>query len=86
MVLFYETLGRKIMLCDAEVGVITHLIQGDTIVLFFKCFVLCFSVIISGCYPFTDRDPFLIEACPHVYFAGNQERYESRVVKGSKSD
>ncbi|KAL0405011.1 UNVERIFIED_CONTAM: DNA polymerase delta small subunit [Sesamum radiatum] len=36
-----------------------------------------------GCYPFTDRDPFFIEKCPHVYFVGNQEKYESTLMKGS---
>ncbi|KAL0383768.1 UNVERIFIED_CONTAM: DNA polymerase delta small subunit [Sesamum calycinum] len=36
-----------------------------------------------GCYPFTDRDPFFIEKCPHVYFVGNQEKYESSLIKGS---
>ncbi|CAO2822137.1 unnamed protein product [Amaranthus hypochondriacus] len=35
-----------------------------------------------GCYPFTDRDPFVIESSPHVYFVGNQDKYESRLVKG----
>ncbi|WOK95852.1 DNA polymerase delta small subunit isoform X1 [Canna indica] len=35
-----------------------------------------------GCYPFTDRDPFLIESCPHVYFAGNQDKYETTLVPG----
>ncbi|KAA8518272.1 hypothetical protein F0562_015845 [Nyssa sinensis] len=28
-----------------------------------------------GCYPFTDRDPFFVESCPHVYFVGNQDNY-----------
>lgn len=37
-----------------------------------------------GCYPFTDRDPFVIEDCPHVYFCGNQKKYESRLIKGSE--
>ncbi|KAL7599089.1 hypothetical protein Lser_V15G26377 [Lactuca serriola] len=37
-----------------------------------------------GCYPFTDRDPFFIESCPHVYFVGNQEKYATRIVKGSQ--
>ncbi|OVA13065.1 DNA polymerase alpha/epsilon [Macleaya cordata] len=36
-----------------------------------------------GCYPFTDRDPFLIESCPHVYFVGNQIKYETRLLKGN---
>ncbi|XVF75906.1 hypothetical protein PTKIN_Ptkin13bG0224300 [Pterospermum kingtungense] len=35
-----------------------------------------------GCYPFTDRDPFLIDSCPHVYFVGNQEKFETRLLKG----
>ncbi|KAH1039202.1 hypothetical protein J1N35_040945 [Gossypium stocksii] len=35
-----------------------------------------------GCYPFTDRDPFLIDSCPDVYFVGNQEKYETRLLKG----
>ncbi|XP_042384546.1 DNA polymerase delta small subunit-like isoform X4 [Zingiber officinale] len=35
-----------------------------------------------GCYPFTDRDPFLIESCPHVYFIGNQDKYETTLVQG----
>lgn len=35
-----------------------------------------------GCYPFTDRDPFVLESCPHVYFVGNQHTYESRLIKG----
>ncbi|XP_031494829.1 DNA polymerase delta small subunit [Nymphaea colorata] len=37
-----------------------------------------------GCYPFTDGDPFVIDGCPHVYFVGNQSRYESRILKGSE--
>ncbi|KAJ0974514.1 hypothetical protein J5N97_016479 [Dioscorea zingiberensis] len=35
-----------------------------------------------GCYPFTDKDPFLLESCPHVYFVGNQDRFETLVLKG----
>ncbi|XP_056171047.1 DNA polymerase delta small subunit isoform X3 [Syzygium oleosum] len=37
-----------------------------------------------GCYPFTDRDPFLIESCPHVYFVGNQDKYETQTLEGSE--
>ncbi|XP_022982949.1 DNA polymerase delta small subunit [Cucurbita maxima] len=37
-----------------------------------------------GCYPFTDRDPFLIESCPHVYFIGNQDKFDTRLIKGSE--
>ncbi|XP_019154205.1 PREDICTED: DNA polymerase delta small subunit [Ipomoea nil] len=35
-----------------------------------------------GCYPYTDRDPFFVESCPHVYFVGNQDKYETRLIKG----
>ncbi|XP_039146156.1 DNA polymerase delta small subunit isoform X3 [Dioscorea cayenensis subsp. rotundata] len=35
-----------------------------------------------GCYPFTDKEPFLLESCPHVYFTGNQDRFETRVIEG----
>ncbi|KAL8940053.1 MAG: hypothetical protein Q9211_002456 [Gyalolechia sp. 1 TL-2023] len=34
------------------------------------------------CYPFQDRDPFVIEECPHVYFVGNQPKYETVVIEG----
>ncbi|KAG4913060.1 hypothetical protein AAZX31_19G133600 [Glycine max] len=37
-----------------------------------------------GCYPYTDKDPFFIESCPHVYFIGNQDKFETRVIKGSE--
>lgn len=36
----------------------------------------------TGCYPFQDKDQFIIEECPHVYFVGNQPRFESTVVEG----
>ena len=35
-----------------------------------------------GCYSFDDSDPFVIEKCPHVYFAGNQDTFASRLVEG----
>ncbi|KAK4777020.1 hypothetical protein SAY86_005708 [Trapa natans] len=35
-----------------------------------------------GCYPFIDTDPFLIKSCPHVYFIGNQEKYDTKLIKG----
>lgn len=36
----------------------------------------------TGCYPFQDKDQFVIEECPHVYFVGNQPRYETTVIEG----
>mgnify|MGYP006152389079 CR=1 FL=1 len=37
-----------------------------------------------GCYPFSAQaeDPFIVRQCPHIYFAGNQPRYESKLVDG----
>jgi len=40
------------------------------------------SLTIPGCYPFTDKDPFVLESCPHVYFVGNQDKYETRLIDG----
>ncbi|KAJ9659216.1 DNA polymerase delta small subunit Cdc1 [Coniosporium apollinis] len=34
------------------------------------------------CYPFQMQDPLLIKDCPHVYFVGNQPRFETRVIDG----
>jgi DNA polymerase delta subunit 2 len=36
----------------------------------------------SGCYPFQDKDQFVIEECPHVYFVANQPRYGTTVIDG----
>lgn len=36
-----------------------------------------------GCYPFYDSDPFIIEDCPHVLFAGNQAKFETKLVCGN---
>ncbi|KAK4992700.1 DNA polymerase delta small subunit Cdc1 [Elasticomyces elasticus] len=33
-------------------------------------------------YPFQDGDPFVIADCPHVYFVGNQPRFDTAVVQG----
>ena len=44
--------------------------------------VLITLIFLSGCYPFIDRDPFFLESCPHVYFVGNQDKYDTRVIKG----
>jgi len=35
-----------------------------------------------GCFPFTDEDPFVLEESPHVFFAGNQPRFEDTIVRG----
>lgn len=36
-----------------------------------------------GCYPFYENDPFIIEKCPHVMFAGNQDTYATKLVTGN---
>lgn len=36
----------------------------------------------SGCYPFQEKDQFVIEECPHVYFVGNQPRFSTTVIEG----
>ena len=35
-----------------------------------------------GCTPYQDSDPFVLNECPHVYFAGNQPRFETKEVRG----
>lgn len=37
-----------------------------------------------GCFPYYDDDPFILleDQCPHVYFAGNQPEYGSKVIAG----
>lgn len=37
----------------------------------------------TGSYPFQDRDPFVLLECPHVYFVGNQPRFDTAVIEGS---
>ena len=36
----------------------------------------------TGCYPFQEKDQFVIEECPHVYFVGNQPRFDTTVIEG----
>ncbi|XP_069034130.1 DNA polymerase delta subunit 2 [Embiotoca jacksoni] len=35
-----------------------------------------------GCYPFYQKDPFILEECPHVYFSGNAPAFKSKLIKG----
>ena len=34
------------------------------------------------CYPFQETDQFVIEECPHVYFMGNQPRFDTTLIDG----
>ncbi|KAF9888730.1 hypothetical protein FE257_008305 [Aspergillus nanangensis] len=33
-------------------------------------------------YPFQTDDPFVMQACPHIFFAGNQPRFNTAVIEG----
>ncbi|KAK2794058.1 hypothetical protein FQN50_009946 [Emmonsiellopsis sp. PD_5] len=35
------------------------------------------------CYPFQSHDPFTLQACPHVFFAGNQPSFRTTIVESS---
>eukprot|EP00898_Chlorokybus_atmophyticus_P001836 jgi/Chlat1/2653/Chrsp178S02503 len=35
-----------------------------------------------ACYPFADREPFIIETCPHVYYTGNQPSFATKKLMG----
>ena len=37
---------------------------------------------VSGCYPFQDEEPFVIEETPHVFFAGNQPHFDTTTIEG----
>lgn len=39
-----------------------------------------------GCYPFHENDPFILESCPHVLFAGNQNDFSTKVCTGMLFD
>ncbi len=41
--------------------------------------MLFFSV---GCYPYVKHDPFIINDTPHVFFAGNQPKFETHLYQG----
>lgn len=36
----------------------------------------------TGSYPFQDDDPFVLKACPHLYFVGNQPEFGTRMIHG----
>lgn len=35
----------------------------------------------SGSYPFQNVDPFVLESCPHLFFAGNQQSFKTAVIE-----
>jgi DNA polymerase delta subunit 2 len=34
------------------------------------------------CYPFQDDDPLLLKECPHIYLAGNMNKFDTTVIEG----
>ncbi|EFA84825.1 DNA polymerase delta subunit 2 [Heterostelium album PN500] len=38
-----------------------------------------------ACSPL-EHDPFIIEQCPHVYFIGNNDRYETKLIQGEDGE
>ncbi|CAM9131016.1 unnamed protein product, partial [Ectocarpus sp. 12 AP-2014] len=36
-----------------------------------------------GCYPFVTEDPFVVEECPDIFFAGNQPQFASGILEGA---
>jgi DNA polymerase delta subunit 2 len=38
------------------------------------------------CYPFPDSDPFIVHETPHIYFVGDQPKFESRLVEDVDAD
>ncbi|EDV38768.1 uncharacterized protein Dana_GF24834 [Drosophila ananassae] len=36
-----------------------------------------------ACYPYIDSDPFILRECPHVYFAGNCDSFETDLHESS---
>ena len=37
---------------------------------------------ISGCYPFADEDPLILDHCPNIYFAGNMPHFGQKQYTG----
>ncbi|CAG5116318.1 unnamed protein product [Candidula unifasciata] len=35
-----------------------------------------------GCFPFVKEDPFILTECPHIFFAGCQPEFSSKIHKG----
>lgn len=36
----------------------------------------------AGAYPFQEDDPFVLQSCPHIFFTGNQPKFDTRVIEG----
>lgn len=38
------------------------------------------------CYPFADDDPFVMQTCPHIMFAGNQPEFDTQLLEGETDE
>lgn len=38
-----------------------------------------------NCFPYYDNDPFVMEECPHIYFAGNCSKFETKLIEKNES-
>jgi DNA polymerase delta subunit 2 len=38
--------------------------------------------IVVGSYPFRDCDPFILNETPHLFFAGNQPEFKTKIIVG----
>lgn len=36
-----------------------------------------------GCYPYADRDPFILDVLPNVYFSGNADGFKEKIFQGA---
>ncbi|KAK2583982.1 hypothetical protein KPH14_006443 [Odynerus spinipes] len=36
-------------------------------------------------YPFYEKDPFIIKNCPDIYFSGNANKYETKLLRGEQN-
>lgn len=55
---------------------------------FFICVVVLIPLRINPlvCYPFHDRDPFILTRTPDIYFIGNQPEYATRLVTSENDE
>ena len=53
---------------------------------FFYVIAALTSECTAVCYPFQDRDPFILTRTPHVYFIGNQPTFATRRVASERDD
>jgi len=49
-------------------------------------YLFIFIFLLAGCYPYYDKDPFILDRCPHVYFSGNQPSFQHKKVQGKQAN